>query len=79
LYLQAVGERALIDLLSAQEESAKKLVDLVELRFGQGLAAISDVYAQRQQLATLSAQRPLAESRLQLARHQLATLVGRPP
>jgi len=79
LYLQAVGERALVDLLLAQEESAKKLVELIELRFSQGLAAISDVYAQRQQLSTLSAQRPLAESRLQLARHQLATLLGRPP
>ena len=79
LYLQAVGERALIDLLLAQEASAKKLVELVELRFGQGLAAISDVYAQRQLLSTLTAQRPLAEARLQLAKHQLATLVGRPP
>lgn len=79
LYLQAVGERALIDLLLAQEASAKKVVELVELRFGQGLAAISDVYAQRQQLATLTAQRPLAEARLQVAKHQLATLIGRPP
>lgn len=79
VYLQAVGERALIDLLNAQETSARKLVELVELRFGQGLAAITDVYAQRQQLATLSAQRPLAEARLSVFSHQLATLLGRPP
>lgn len=79
LYLQAVGERALIDLLVQQEASAKKLVSLVELRFSQGLATVADVYAQRQQLATLTAQRPLADARLTLARHQLATLLGRPP
>ncbi len=78
-YLLAVGERALLDLLTAQEESAAKVVELVELRFGQGLAAIIDVYQQRQQLATLRAQRPLAESRLTLYRHQIATLLGRPP
>jgi len=78
-YLLAVGERALLDLLSAQEVSAAKVVELVELRFGQGLAAIVEVYQQRQQLATLRAQRPLSESRLAIFRHQLATLLGRPP
>lgn len=79
LYFQAVGERALIDLLTAQEASTAKVVSLVELRFSQGLSAIVDVYQQRQQLATLQAQRPLAEARLALVRHQLATLLGRPP
>lgn len=79
LWLQIVGERALLELIEAQEDAAKKLVELVELRFAQGLSSSPEVYHQRQSLAAISAQRPLAEARLSVTGHQLAILLGRPP
>jgi len=78
-YLQMLGEQALLDLLELQEKSNAKLVELVELRFSQGLATALEVYQQRQQLATLRSQRPLAEGRLAVFRHQIALLLGRTP
>lgn len=79
LYLQVAGEAALLELLDLQAKSNAKLVELVELRFAQGLATALEVYQQRQQLAALEAQRPLADARLTIARHQLALLLGRTP
>ncbi len=79
LWLSAVGERALLALITRQEEAGKKLVELVELRFAQGLATSAEVYQQRQSLTAIQAQRPLAEARLAVALHQLAILAGRPP
>jgi multidrug efflux system outer membrane protein len=77
--LGAAGEKELLSLLDAQEQSTAKLVELVELRFSQGLASAIDVYQQRQQLAALRAQKPLATARRAVFENQLAVLLGRPP
>ena len=79
LWLQIAGERAGLALLEAQVGVARELVGLVELRFGQGLASALEVLQQRQQVAALEAQRPLAVARLEVAAQQLAVLTGRPP
>ncbi len=79
-YLAIVGERALLDLLAAQEEVSAKLVELVELRFGQGLTSGAlEVYQQRQQLTALQAQRPQVEARLAVLEHRLALALGKTP
>ena len=54
-------------------------LDLLELRFGQGLANSLDVYQQRQQVASIEAQLPQVEGGLATLRHQLAVLQGLPP
>ncbi len=77
--LGAAGEQELLALLEAQEASTAKLVELVELRFAQGLASAIEVYQQRQQLAALRSQKPLASARRAVFENQLAILLGRPP
>jgi NodT family efflux transporter outer membrane factor (OMF) lipoprotein len=67
--------RATLDILSAQE----KQLDLVERQFGLGGVGLSDVLAQRTQLAqTCSTISPL-EKELEQTRDQLAVLVGKLP
>ena len=66
-------------LLRAQIDTSRSMLDLVKRRFGQGLATALDVSQQRQQLAALLAQMPPVESRVQILRHQLNLLQGRPP
>ena len=65
-------------LLSRQLAVNETLRELVELRFGQGLASALDVYQQRQQVAATRAQLPLVDGQLQVLTHQLALLAGRP-
>lgn len=79
LWLAIAGEREGLALLDAQTAVTRDLLELVELRFGQGLASSLEVFQQRQQLVSLEAQRPLIEGRLASLHHQLALLLGRPP
>lgn len=74
-----VGERATLALIDAQVDVNTKLVELVEIRFGAGLAAAVDVLQQRGQLEAVRAQRPAAEGRLALAEQRLAVLLGGVP
>ncbi|MEY3013498.1 MAG: hypothetical protein RIT45_2233 [Pseudomonadota bacterium] len=74
-----VGERATLALLDAQAEVNKQLVELVEVRFGAGLAAAIDVLQQRGQLEAVLSQRPAAEGRLALAEQRLTMLLGGVP
>jgi len=67
------------DLLQRQKKVNDTYLDLVESRFGQGLATALDVYQQRQQVASIKARLPNIESGLRVLRHQLAVLLGRPP
>jgi multidrug efflux system outer membrane protein len=66
-------------LLDEQVAVGKQFLDLVELRFSEGLASAVDVYQQRQQLAATRTQRPLVKAQLELLEHQLAVLLGQPP
>ena len=78
-WFNLVEFRAQVELAQSQIASNQTALELVELRFEQGLASALDVYQQRQLLVGSQAQLPLAEARLDLARHQLAILRGEPP
>lgn len=67
------------DLLQRQIAVNQTYRELVEARFGQGLATALDVFQQRQQVAAIEAQVPQVDSGLRVLRHQLAVLLGRPP
>lgn len=72
-----IEQRALLALLTQQIATNERLLELTELRFGQGLATALDVLQQRQQLLATRAQVPQVTSRLQLQAHQLDLLLGR--
>lgn len=77
-WFQLVEQNALRTLLAEQRALNATLLELLELRFANGLAARADVLLQQDQLKRIDAQLPLVEARAQLLVHQLATLSGRP-
>lgn len=78
VWFQWVEQRALEQLLDAQQDIARRVLRVVELRFASGSASAAEVLQQRQQIAALEVQRPAFESRRRLFEHQLALLLGRP-
>lgn len=66
-------------LLDRQTKLTAKLLRLIELRFTQGLASGVDVLQQRDQLAALRQQLPVANLDAQRARNQLRGLAGVTP
>ncbi len=78
-YFGLAEQRAQRALLEQQISTARRLIELVELRFSKGMAGAVDVLQARQQLVGLEAQVPLVEARAMVLSHQLAVLAGRPP
>ena len=78
-WLQVIEQKAILRLLKAQLEANQTYVELVELRFRQGLASSLDVFQQRQQNASLEAQIPPVRAQIEVLQHQLAVLTGQPP
>ena len=74
-----VAERAQAELFDDQIEINETFLELAELRFERGLAPAGDVHQQREQLQSTRARRELAEARAEVARYQLAVLVGDVP
>lgn len=72
-------QETLLRLLRRQMEINQEYVQLVETRFGMGLAGALDVYQQRQQTAAVASLIPPVEARADVLRHQLAVLAGEPP
>lgn len=72
-------QMALLALLREQLRVSEQLLELTELRFGQGQGTAVDVLQQRQQVAGTRADIPPAESSLAVAMNQLAVLLGQPP
>ncbi len=68
--------KALLHLLEQQLATNQALLELVELRFTQGLATALDVRQQRQQISAMEAELPLVKGRFETLRTQLALLVG---
>lgn len=75
----AKEQKALLALLREQLRVSEQLLELTELRFGQGQGTAVDVLQQRQQVAGTRAEIPPAESRMTVAMNQLAVLLGKPP
>ena len=71
-------QNALRALLAEQRTLNETLLELLELRFANGLANRADVLLQQEQLERIDAQGPLVEARARVLTHQLAALMGVP-
>jgi multidrug efflux system outer membrane protein len=78
-YYQVIEQQRTLDLLGHQIEVSSQNLSLIELRFSQGIGNIVDVLQQREQLASVEAERPAAQSDLRVFQHRLAVLSGKPP
>lgn len=75
-YMDLVGVRAERALVEEQLATNTQYLDLVTLRYETGLASIVDVHQQRQQVATLEAQRDLLEGEEAVTANALMIIVG---
>jgi NodT family efflux transporter outer membrane factor (OMF) lipoprotein len=73
-----VEVRAQLTLLDEQLALNERMLELVQLRFAQGLASALDVNQQQQQVLGTKNQRPMLQARLQTGENALALLVGKP-
>ena len=77
LWLQLIELRENEQLLRAQVDRSRELLELTELRFEQGLRPAVDALQQRQQLAQLEAQQPPLQAQQGQLQRQLNALLGR--
>jgi NodT family efflux transporter outer membrane factor (OMF) lipoprotein len=70
---------ASLELLRSQIKVNQDYLDLIELRFVQGLASALDVQQQKSQIAAIQAQIPNVLATIEVLKHQLAVLTGRSP
>jgi NodT family efflux transporter outer membrane factor (OMF) lipoprotein len=66
-------------LLDEQLANNLTFLELIELRFRNGMVSALDVYQQKQAVENVRARIPLVEAETQLLMHELAVLIGRPP
>ncbi|HUW62455.1 MAG TPA: efflux transporter outer membrane subunit [Candidatus Bathyarchaeia archaeon] len=78
-WLDLVGSQQELDLVRRQLELNKTTLELMELRFKNGIATALDVFQQRQIVAQTESLIPPLEAALEVARHELAVLLGLPP
>jgi outer membrane protein, multidrug efflux system len=78
-WFDVIEQRALASLVTEQIEINRTNLDLVELRFQQGDAALSDILQQRQQIQALDAQLAQVVGQETVAAQQLSALVGTSP
>ncbi len=78
-WFDIVSQRAQKTLLESQLETNETYLELVELRFQRGLASALDVYQQRQQQVSTSAQIALLDAAIELFEHRLAILITEAP
>lgn len=79
LYYLAVAQRAQIALTDQTIASFEDSVELVEIRYREGLVPSIDVYQARQNLNSAKANRHVNEANLAVAEHAIAVLIGRYP
>ncbi len=72
-------QQAQLALLQGQLETNETLLELVRLRFAQGLASAVDVLQQQGQVRRIQTQRPLIEARQAVLANRLASLMGLTP
>ncbi len=78
-WFDLVLQRAQRKLLAQQLETNSTYLELVQLRFEQGLASALDVYQQQQQVVATRAQLSLVESAIAALGFRLSALLGKPP
>jgi NodT family efflux transporter outer membrane factor (OMF) lipoprotein len=78
-WLDLVQVRARRELLARQLETNETFVDLLGVRFGQGMSSSVEVNQQRQQVLETRAELEQSISAEAVAAHRLAALLGKPP
>ena len=78
-WVQILSQQQQKQLLEEQLANNLTFLDLIELRFRKAMVSALDVYQQRQVVENVRARIPLVEAEIQLLKHQLALLLGRPP
>lgn len=78
-WLDILSSKQGIALVQEQLEANRTALELMELRYRNGLATALDIYQQRQIVAQTETVLPLLEARLQTLQHELAILLGKPP
>ena len=79
LWFTIQEQEQLLDVLNEQIRSSRQQVELIELRYGQGVGDALQVLQQRLQLAQVEAEIPTVESTLETTRNQLAIVLGQAP
>lgn len=74
-----VSARQTFDLLTGQVDTNQRFLELVELRYREGLTSAVDVHQQRQLVARANARLSVAAGRQDLAAQRLAVLLGKSP
>jgi NodT family efflux transporter outer membrane factor (OMF) lipoprotein len=68
-----------LELIKEQVSTNKKVLSLLEARFGSGQIRSADILRQRRLLESTREQKIAAETSVRLLEHQLAVLLGNPP
>ena len=79
LWLTIQEQEQLLDVLQEQIQSSRDQLEVVELRYGQGVGNALGVLQQRLQLAQVESEVPTVLAVLEVTRNQLAVVLGRPP
>lgn len=74
-----LGQRARLSILRAQIQTNQTLLELVQLRVGQGVSSRVDLLQQERQLDATRALIPATEADLAASEYALDVLTGRPP
>ena len=78
-WLILAGKKQEYALVQGQLALNRKTLDLMEVRFRNGLATALDVYQQRQIVAQTESLLPALEENIQTTSHELAVLLGQAP
>lgn len=78
-WLRILEQQQLERILLEQLETNDTYLDLVELRFRNGLVSALDIYQQRQAVSEVRRQIPLVQASQQVLRQELAVLLGKLP
>ncbi len=79
LWYDLVEKDLQIKMLEGQKKINETYLELLELRFNQGMSAASEVLQQRQQLEQTMGEFPMVRMSRQLTEYQLAAMLGEPP
>lgn len=77
-WVEIIESRQQLSLLDRQLKTNRTQLELVELRFQNSQASSLDVLQQRQTVARTQSQVPTTEAQLELSRHALNFLLGKP-
>lgn len=78
-WFDSINARIEVDVVSEQLETDLKFLELVELRYREGLNSAVDVHQQRQRVASQRALLALSEAQIDLTDQRLSILLGEAP